>query len=100
MPHPELGNTVLVHYTGWLANADHTLGKQIDSSVERKKRLEFVVGLHDVIKGMEQGVMLMRVGEKSRFVIPSELAYGKNGVGFVVPPHATLIFEIELLAMK
>ncbi len=100
MPKPGLGNTVLVHYTGWLANEDHTPGKQIDSSIERKKPLQFTVGLHQVIRGFEESVMLMHVGEKSRFFIPSDLAYGEHGVGLFIPPNAALFFDIELLAMK
>lgn len=100
MPKPGLGNTVLVHYTGWLAKDDHTPGKQIDSSIERKTPLQFTVGLHQVIRGFEESVMLMHVGEKSRFIIPSDLAYGEHGVGLFIPPNAALIFDIELLAMK
>lgn len=100
MPRPELGNTVLVHYTGWLAQKNNTPGTQIDSSIEHNKPLEFTVGLHQVIKGFEEGIMLMQVGEKSRLVIPSDLAYGEHGVGLFIPPNSTLIFDIELLAMK
>lgn len=99
-PYAELGSTVLVHYTGWIANSDNTPGRQIDSSIERKKPLQFTVGLHQVIKGFEEAITRMQVGQKCRVIIPSELAYGEHGVGLFIPPHATLIFDIELLAMK
>ena len=98
-PMPEIGNTVSVHYTGWLALEDHTQGRQIDSSLEREP-LSFIVGLHQVIKGFEEGVKLMRVGEKRRFVISPEMGYGKKGVGLFIPPDSTLIFDVELLKIS
>ena len=99
-PYAALGNTVLVHYTGWIAKPDNTPGRQIDSSVDRKQPLQFTVGLHQVIKGFEEAATHMQVGQKSHVIIPSELAYGEHGVGLFILPHATLIFDIELLAMK
>ena len=99
-PTPELSSTVLVHYTGWIANKDNSPGRQIDSSIERKKSLQFTVGLHQVIKGFEEAVTHMQIGQKSRVIIPSELAYGEHGVGLFIPPNTTLVFDIELLAMK
>jgi FKBP-type peptidyl-prolyl cis-trans isomerase len=94
---PEVGNTVLVHYTGYLALDDGTKGKIIDSSINRNQPLEFVIGLNQVIKGFEEGIMLMKEGEKRALTIAPELGYGENGVLFLIPPHATLIFEVELL---
>ena len=99
-PNPGLGNTVLVHYTGWIAQEDKTPGRQIGSSVERGKPLQFTIGLKQVIKGFEEGIMQMQVGEKRRLFIPSELGYGAHGVGLFIPPNTDLIFDVELLAMK
>ncbi len=99
-PNPELGNTVLVHYTGWIAQEDKTPGRQIDSSLERNKPLQFTIGLKQVIKGFEEGVMQMQVGEKRRLFIPAALGYGPRGVGLFIPPNTDLIFDVELLAMK
>lgn len=98
-PFPEIGNTVLVHYTGWVAQADGTPGRQIDSSVNRNP-LQFTIGLNQVIKGFEEGVMQMQVGEKRRLIVPPDLGYGTHGVGLFIPPNSTLIFDVELLAMK
>jgi len=99
-PNPALGNTVLVHYTGWIAQEDKTPGRQIDSSLERNKPLQFTIGLKQVIKGFEEGVMQMQVGEKRRLFIPADLGYGPRGVGLFIPPNSDLIFDVELLAMK
>jgi len=93
---PEAGQRVAVHYTGWLEeNGDK--GKKFDSSVDRGQPIKFVVGQGQVIKGWDEGLMLMKVGEKGRLTIPSNLAYGTNGAGNVIPPNATLIFDVELL---
>lgn len=97
---PVIGSTVRVHYTGWLAQADGTLGREFDTSLKRGVPFEFVVGLGEVIKGFDEGVQLMHVGEKRRLIIPSALGYGEHGVGLVIPPNATLIFDIELLAVS
>jgi len=97
---PEIGHTVTVQYTGWIANEDKTPGRQIDSSIERGQPLEFTIGLHQVIKGFEEGIMLMKIGEKRRLIIAPELGYGKHGVGFFIPPDSTLIFDVELLKIS
>ena len=91
------GNYVSVHYTGWLyENGKAT--KKFDSSVDRNDPLRFPIGVGYVIPGWEEMVMSMKVGEKRRVVIPPHLAYGTRGAGDVIPPNATLVFEMELLA--
>lgn len=97
---PVVGSTVRVHYTGWLAQTDNTPGREIDTSLKRGIPFEFVVGIGEVIKGFDEGVQLMHVGEKRRLIIPSSLGYGERGVGLFIPPNATLIFDIELLAVS
>ncbi|MCX6186273.1 MAG: FKBP-type peptidyl-prolyl cis-trans isomerase [Bacteroidetes bacterium] len=92
---PALGSTVAVHYTGYLMD-----GKVFDSSIERDEPIEFQIGRGMVIKGWEEGIALMQVGDKMRLIIPSELAYGENGAGGVIPPNATLIFDVELVKVK
>jgi peptidylprolyl isomerase len=91
---PQTGQLVEVHYTGWLDN-----GEKFDSSKDRGKPFEFVLGKGRVIKGWDEGVASMKVGGVRRLIIPSELGYGRNGAGGVIPPDATLIFEVELLAI-
>lgn len=88
------GHRVQVHYTGWLTN-----GTKFDSSVDRGKPFDFQLG-GDVIKGWNQGVAGMKVGGKRRLIIPSDLGYGAHGAAGVIPPNATLIFDVELLAIK
>ena len=90
---PAASDTVRVHYTGKLLN-----GTVFDSSVERGEPAEF--GLSQVIAGWTEGLQLMKPGAKYRFFIPSELAYGEHGAGNSIPPHATLIFDVELLAVR
>ena len=91
----EAGKTVAVHYEGSLES-----GKVFDSSYPRKKPIEFRLGQGQVIEGWDEGIALLQVGDKARFVIPSDLAYGPSGAGGVIPPHATLIFDVELMDVK
>lgn len=88
----EKGKQVSVHYKGQLAD-----GTVFDSSYQRKQPIEFVLGIGQVIKGWDEGIQLMHVGDKARFVIPSDLAYGSQGAGGVIPPDAILIFDVELM---
>lgn len=92
---PKQGDTVSVHYTGWLTD-----GTRFDSSVDREEPFSFVLGTGQVIQGWDQGVGGMRVGDKVRLTIPPELAYGEQGYPGAIPPNATLIFEVELLSIS
>ncbi len=92
---PKTGQTVKVHYTGWLEN-----GKKFDSSVDRGQPFEFTIGVGQVIKGWDEGVSTMKMGGKRKLIIPSALAYGPRGAGSDIPPNATLIFEVELLGIQ
>jgi FKBP-type peptidyl-prolyl cis-trans isomerase len=94
-PAIQAGQTAVVHYTGWLEN-----GTKFDSSLDRNQPFEFPLGQGRVIKGWDEGVAGMKVGGKRRLIIPSQLGYGPAGAGGVIPPNATLIFEVELLAIK
>lgn len=96
---PTVGQTVQVHYTGWLDDNGQP-GAKFDSSVDRGTPFEFPIGLGYVIQGWDEGVIAMKVGEKRRIYIPSNLGYGARGAGAVIPPHANLIFDVELLAIK
>jgi FKBP-type peptidyl-prolyl cis-trans isomerase FkpA len=91
----EAGKTVSVHYTGWLVN-----GTKFDSSVDRGQPFAFPLGHGSVIKGWDEGVAGMKEGGVRKLIIPSELGYGARGAGRVIPPNATLIFEVELLDVK
>jgi peptidyl-prolyl cis-trans isomerase A (cyclophilin A) len=91
----ENGKTVSVHYTGQLED-----GKVFDSSYPRKKPIEFPLGKGNVIEGWDEGIALLKVGDKARFVIPSHLGYGSRGAGGAIPPNATLIFDVELMDVK
>ncbi len=89
------GNTVNVHYTGYLED-----GTIFDSSVKRDQPFSFVLGMGRVIKGWDEGVALMKVGDKVRLIIPADLGYGESGAGGIIPPNANLIFDVELLEVK
>jgi FKBP-type peptidyl-prolyl cis-trans isomerase len=93
-PRATQGQNVSVHYTGWLTN-----GQKFDSSVDRDEPFRFVLGKGKVIAGWDQGVATMNVGDKVKLTIPPELAYGEEGFPGAIPPNATLIFEVELLAV-
>ncbi|RMH15865.1 MAG: FKBP-type peptidyl-prolyl cis-trans isomerase [Gammaproteobacteria bacterium] len=89
------GKQVSVHYTGWLTD-----GSKFDSSVDRGQPFGFALGAGQVIQGWDQGVVGMKVGGKRRLTIPPHLGYGARGAGTVIPPNATLIFEVELLGVS
>ena len=91
----EVGKTVSVHYTGWLMD-----GTKFDSSVDRGQRFEFPLGAGRVIKGWEEGVATMNIGGKVELIMPPELAYGAGGAGGVIPPNATLRFEVEFFGQR
>lgn len=95
---PTPGQTVKVDYTGWLNDFDDLDGK-FDSSKDRRRPLSFAVGTGRVIPGWDEGVLSMKVGGKRRMIIPSNIGYGKRGAGGVIPPDATLYFEVELLGI-
>jgi FKBP-type peptidyl-prolyl cis-trans isomerase len=92
---PKTGNTVVVHYTGWLED-----GTKFDSSRDRNEPFSFTLGRGQVIKGWDEGVAQMRIGQKARLTIPAAKGYGARGAGGVIPPNANLIFEVELLEVR
>jgi len=96
---PKTGQTCVMHYTGWLYENGQK-GKKFDSSVDRGEPFEFPIGAGRVIKGWDEGVATMKVGGKRTLIIPPELGYGARGAGGVIPPNATLIFDVELLGLK
>jgi peptidylprolyl isomerase len=97
MPRP--GQTCVMNYTGWLYE-NGVKGKKFDSSLDRNEPFEFKIGAHQVIAGWDEGVATMKVGGKRTLIIPPELGYGARGAGGVIPPNATLIFDVDLLAVK
>ncbi|MDB5820038.1 MAG: FKBP-type peptidyl-prolyl cis-trans isomerase [Rhizobacter sp.] len=97
-PEAVAGQDVSVHYTGWLYN-DGAAGKKFDSSKDRGDPFEFSLGAGMVIRGWDEGVQGMKVGGTRRLVIPADLGYGARGAGGVIPPNATLLFEVDLLGV-
>ena len=93
------GQNVTVHYTGWLQNDDGSKGAKFDSSKDRNDPFEFALGAGMVIRGWDEGVQGMKIGGARQLIIPSDLGYGSRGAGGVIPPNATLIFDVELLGV-
>ncbi len=96
---PKTGQTCVMHYTGWLWE-NGAKGKKFDSSLDRGQPFEFPLGQGRVIKGWDEGVATMKIGGKRTLLIPPGLGYGARGAGGVIPPNATLLFEVELLGVK
>jgi peptidylprolyl isomerase len=96
---PKTGQTCVMHYTGWLYQ-NGAKGAKFDSSLDRGEPFEFAIGQGRVIKGWDEGVASMQVGGKRTLIIPPQLGYGARGAGGVIPPNATLIFDVELLGVK
>ena len=96
---PKTGQTCVMHYTGWLYD-NGAKGAKFDSSLDRGEPFEFQIGMGQVIKGWDEGVATMKVGGKRTLIIPPQLGYGARGAGGVIPPNATLIFDVELLGVK
>jgi peptidylprolyl isomerase len=96
---PASGQTCVMHYTGWLSE-EGAKGRKFDSSLDHGAPFEFPIGMKRVIAGWDEGVATMKVGGKRTLTIPPELGYGARGAGGVIPPNATLIFDVELLAIK
>ena len=93
---PQKGQTVTVHYTGWLQEG----GQKFDSSVDRGSPFSFIIGKGQVIQGWDEGVATMKVGGKRKLTIPADLAYGARGAPGAIPPHATIVFDVELLGVQ
>ncbi len=96
---PQKGQICVMHYTGWLYENGQK-GKKFDSSLDRGQPFEFPIGTGRVIGGWDEGVATMKIGGKRTLIIPPQLGYGARGAGGVIPPNATLLFEVELLAVK
>ncbi len=96
---PRAGQICVMHYTGWLYQ-NGAKGAKFDSSLDRGQPFEFPIGTGRVIKGWDEGVASMKVGGKRTLIIPPDLGYGARGAGGVIPPNATLVFEVELLGVK
>ncbi len=96
---PTTGQVCVMHYTGWLYEGGEK-GSKFDSSVDRGQPFEFSIGVGQVIGGWDEGVATMLVGGKRTLIIPPELGYGARGAGGVIPPNATLLFEVELLGIR
>jgi peptidylprolyl isomerase len=98
-PSPKPGQVCIMHYTGWLYQNGQK-GDKFDSSVDRDEPFEFPIGKRRVIAGWDEGIATMKVGGKRTLIIPPELGYGMRGAGGVIPPNATLIFDVELLGLR
>jgi len=96
---PKSGQTCVMHYTGWLWENGQK-GAKFDSSVDRGRPFEFQIGRGMVIKGWDEGVASMQIGAKRNLLIPPDLGYGARGAGGVIPPNATLMFEVELISVR
>jgi peptidylprolyl isomerase len=96
---PKTGDKCVMHYTGWLYE-NGVKGAKFDSSVDRGQPFKFTIGVGQVIKGWDEGVASMKVGGKRNLIIPPQLGYGTRGAGRVIPPNATLLFEVELLGIE
>jgi peptidylprolyl isomerase len=96
---PKKGQICVMHYTGWLYE-NGAKGAKFDSSVDRGQPFEFPIGVGRVIAGWDEGVASMKVGGKRTLIIPAKLGYGERGAGGVIPPNATLMFDVELLGLK
>jgi peptidylprolyl isomerase len=96
---PKTGQTCVMNYTGWLYE-NGKKGKKFDSSLDRHEPFAFKIGMGNVIKGWDEGVATMKVGAKRTLIIPPALGYGERGAGDVIPPNATLIFDVELIAVR
>lgn len=96
---PKTGDMCVMHYTGWLYE-NGVKGAKFDSSVDRGQPFKFTIGVGQVIKGWDEGVGSMKVGGKRTLIIPPQLGYGTRGAGRVIPPNATLLFEVELLGIE
>ena len=96
---PKTGQTCVMHYTGWLYK-DGVKGAKFDSSLDRGDPFEFAIGTKQVIGGWDEGVASMKVGGKRTLIIPPALGYGARGAGGLIPPNATLMFDVELLSVK
>ena len=98
-PSPRTGQTCVMNYTGWLYEGGQK-GAKFDSSLDRHEPFAFRIGMHQVIAGWDEGVATMKVGGKRTLIIPPDLGYGARGAGGVIPPNATLPFDVELLAVR
>jgi peptidylprolyl isomerase len=96
---PKAGQTCVMNYTGWLYE-NGKKGAKFDSSLDRNQPFSFPIGQHQVIAGWDEGVATMKIGGKRTLIIPPELGYGSRGAGGVIPPNATLMFDVELLGVK